>query len=337
MRRRLRILAILALLAILAGVYVVRRVSQPYRGFTGDVFVDLPRGVSSFSMADRLAAAGVIRTRWDFLAARLENRLRGDGRALKAGEYRFDRAESPSEIVSRIARGDTFFYLLVVPEGKNMFDIGAAAEKFGLFPTQQFVDAARNPALIRDLDPHAPSLEGYLYPDTYKFGRHTRPADLCRLMTSRFREVWRAAGISAAPHDVVTLASLVEKEGKLPQDRPMIAAVFQNRLRIGMKLDCDPTTIYAAQLEGRYRGVIHRSDLDSPSLYNTYQHAGLPPGPIANPGMDAVNAVLHAARTEALYFVLRPDGSGGHEFSKDLAAHQRAVESYRRGLKKLVH
>jgi UPF0755 protein len=116
----------------------------------------------------------------------------------------------------------------------------------------------------------------------------------------------------------------------------MIAAVFQHRLKLGMKLDCDPTTVYAALLQGRYRGVIHRSDLDSRNPYNTYQHAGLPPGPIANPGMDAVNAVMHPADTDALYFVLRPDGSGGHEFSKDLTGHRKAVDSYRHGLKKSV-
>jgi UPF0755 protein len=155
-------------------------------------------------------------------------------------------------------------------------------------------------------------------------------------MTARFREAWRGLDAAAAPHDVVTLASLVEKEGKLDEERPMIAAVFANRLRIGMKLDCDPTTIYAAELDGRYRGVIHRSDLHSANLYNTYQHAGLPPGPIASPGLGSLHAALHPAHTEALYFVLHPDGSGSHEFSKDIAAHQKAVEVYRRGLGKPV-
>jgi len=334
MRRGVRILGLLVLLAIFAGAYAVYRLSQPYRGFSDAVFVDLPRGISTYSMATRLASAGVVRSRWDFLAARLEARLREQARPLKAGEYRFDRAATASEVAARIARGDTFFYSLVVPEGKNMFEIGATAQHLGIFPADKFVEAARDSALIRDLDPDAPSLEGYLYPDTYKIGRHTTPAELCRMMTARFREAWRKAGITAPTHDIVTLASLVEKEGKLPEDRPMIAAVFQHRLKLGMKLECDPTTIYAAELQGRYTGIIHRSDLNSQNPYNTYQHSGLPPGPIANPGMDALNAVLHPAVTDALYFVLRPDGSGGHEFSKDLARHQKAVESYRRGLKR---
>jgi UPF0755 protein len=319
-------------LAIIAGVYGLHRLTQPYRGFEGATFVDLPRGLSTMAIGGRLAGAGVIRSRWDYLAARLARR----SRAPKAGEYRFDRPATPMEVFDRIARGDAFRYALLIPEGKNIFDIGAAAEQVGLFTAARFVKAASNPALIRDLDPQAPSLEGYLFPDTYKLGRHTPPEELCRLMTARFREVWRGLGVATGPHDTVTLASLVEKEGKLSEERPMIAAVFLNRLRIGMKLDCDPTTIYAAQLDGRYRGVIHRSDLDSGNAYNTYQHAGLPPGPIASPGLGSLHAALHPAHTQALYFVLHPDGTGSHEFSNDIAAHRKAVEIYRRALAKPV-
>ena len=332
MKRWARIAVLLYLLAAAAGVYGLHRLSQPYQGFEGETFVDLPRGLSTFAIAGRLADAGVIRSRWEYLAARLARR----SRAPKAGEYRFDRPATPMEVFDRIARGDAFRYTLMIPEGKNIFDIGAAAEQTGLFPAARFVAAASNPALIRDLDPRARGLEGYLFPDTYKLRRHTPPEDLCRLMTARFREVWRGLGTSAGAHDVVTLASLVEKEGKLSEERPMIAAVFLNRLRIGMKLDCDSTTIYAAELDGRYRGAIHRSDLGSPNPYNTYQHAGLPPGPIANPGAGSLHAALHPAHTEALYFVLHPDGSGSHEFSRDIAAHQKAVEIYRRGLAKSV-
>ncbi len=331
-RSRLRIVGLLLLLVVLAGIYELHRLSQPYRGFDNETFVDLPRGISTMAMASRLAEAGVVGSRWDFVAARLARR----GHALKAGEYRFNGPATPLEVFDRIARGDAFHYTLAVPEGKNLFDIGAAAEQIGIFTAERFVKAASNPALVHDLDPEAPNLEGYLFPDTYKLGRQTTPEELCHLMVARFREVWRGLDVAAAPHDIVTLASLVEKEGKLSEERPMIAAVFENRLRIGMKLDCDPTTIYAAELDGRYRGAIHRSDLDSRNLYNTYQHAGLPPGPIANPGLGSLHAALHPAHTDALYFVLHPDGSGSHQFSKDIAAHQKAVEVYRRGLRKPV-
>jgi UPF0755 protein len=151
-------------------------------------------------------------------------------------------------------------------------------------------------------------------------------------MTGKFREEWQSLETHANVHDAVTLASLVEREGKLREERPVISAVFHNRLRIGMKLDCDSTTIYAALLDKRYRGTIYRSDLDSDHPYNTYRHAGLPPGPIANPGIASLKAVLAPAETEALYFVLRPDGSGAHEFSKSIAAHDAATAKYRRGL-----
>ena len=218
-----------------------------------------------------------------------------------------------------------------------MFEIAAAAGKLGVFPAAEFLAAARRPDLIRDLDPRAPSLEGYLFPDTYRLSRHATPDQLCRMMTGRFREVWRDLKTQADVHDSVTLASLVEKEGKLAEERPQIAAVFRNRLRMGMKLDCDPTTIYAALLEGRYRGTIYRSDLDSENPYNTYRNAGLPPGPIANPGLASIEAALRPAASEALYFVLRPDGSGGHQFSNNMAAQEEAVSKYRRGIRRQIH
>jgi UPF0755 protein len=322
---------LLALLALAIGGYAVYRAEQPYQGFQNEVFVEFPRGTGTGAIADALAKAGVVRSRWDFLLARALHR----GGALQAGEYRFARPASAGEVVSRIRRGDVFYYQLVVPEGKNMFDIAALVEPFGIFKGADFLDAARNPALIRDLDPKAPTLEGYLFPDTYKLSRHTTPDKLCRLMTARFREAWSGLHSSAGVHDAVTLASLVEKEGKLPEERPLIAGVFTNRLRMGMKLDCDPTTIYAALLVDRYRGTIYRSDLDRDHLYNTYRYAGLPPGPIANPGLASIRAALSPTATDSLYFVARADGSGGHEFSNNIAAHESAVDRYHRALRKL--
>lgn len=324
--------AILAVVVLLAG-FAGYRLFVPYRGFQGEVFVTLPHGTSTANMAGLLAKAGVVRSRSDFLLARLV----APRRVLKAGEYRFNHAATPGEVVDRIARGDVFYYELKVPEGKNMFDIAAEAEQLGLFPGSQFLAAARDPHLIRDLDPQAPTLEGYLFPDTYRISRHTTPAELCRIMTNRFREAWRSRGRNEDVHRTITIASLVEKECKLPADCPKVASVFENRLRLGMKLDCDPTTIYAALLDGRYRGVIHRSDLDSENPYNTYRHAGLPPGPIANPGLLALNAVDAPDPSEYLYFVARPDGSGGHEFSKSMEAHQVNVDKYRHGQRASVH
>jgi len=327
--RILRLAGVLVAAAALVGSFAVYRLSRPYAGFREAVLLDIPKGTSSSGIADMLAERGVIASRWDFLLARVAAR----GHALQAGEYQFAKAASPLEVYDRIARGDTFYYLLVVPEGKNMFDIGAAIEELGLISANRFLTAARNPAMIHDLDPKAPTLEGYLFPSTYRVDRNTTPERLCRLMTGKFREVWHGLQARASVHDTVTMASLVEKEGKLAEERPLIAAVFTNRLRIGMKLDCDPTTIYAAVLEDRYRGTIHRSDLDSEHPYNTYRHPGLPPGPIANPGMASLEAALRPADSDALYFVARADGSGGHTFRNNLADHQAAVQVYRRGKK----
>ncbi len=326
----MKTLRVLLLLAAVAGGFVVYRLSRPYQGFEGERFVDVPRGTSARGVAALLSDAGVVRSRVDFLLARYLER----GRKIQAGEYRFDRPATPLEVFDRMARGDIFYYELVVPEGWNMFDIGAALERLGLFPAEKFVSAARDPRLIRDLDPKAPTLEGYLFPDSYRLGRHATPDQVCRLMTDKFRDEWRKLNPHADPHDVITLASLVEKESKLPGERPQVAAVFENRLRIGMKLDCDPTTIYAAMLDDRYRGTIYKSDLESDNPYNTYKHAGLPPGPIANPGLVAIRAALHPADSGALYFVLRPDGSGAHQFSSNMADHEAAIAKYRRALRK---
>ena len=328
--RVLRLAGILALLVMAAAGYLMFRLVRPYQRFSGVTYLEFARGTSTGEMAGRLVEAGIVRSRWDFWLARLATR----GRTLQAGEYRFAAPASALEVVRRIARGDVFYYELVVPEGKNMFDIAAAVEQLGLFPASEFLAAARNPALIRDLDPAAPSLEGYLFPNTYRLNHSTTPERLCRMMTGKFREEWKSLHSRRDVHQIVTLASLVEREGKLPEERPLIAAVFENRLRIGMKLDCDPTTIYAALIEGRYRGTIYRSDLASDQPYNTYRHAGLPPGPIANPGLESLQAVLAPAESVALYFVLRPGDSGAHEFSRNIAQHEAATAKYRRGLQR---
>jgi UPF0755 protein len=215
-----------------------------------------------------------------------------------------------------------------VPEGYNMFDVADAVAKLGTMPADDFLAAARDPSLIHDLDPHAQTLEGYLFPSKYRVYRKTTAREICRMMTNEFRAQWQSLAAGQSVHDTVTLASLVEREARLPQERPRVASVFANRLRIGMRLQCDPTTVYAALLDGRYRGVIHQSDLESTNPYNTYQHAGLPPGPIANPGLSAIKAALTPDDTPYLYFVAKADGSGGHTFSDSLQKHDVAVAQY---------
>jgi UPF0755 protein len=314
------------LLCVAAGAgFVLFEANQPYQGFTDERFIDYTRGTSTESLAATLQSQGVVRQSWLFLAARALS----PGTKLQAGEYRFDHASSPFDVLHKIARGDIFYMEVTIPEGQNIFDVAANVAKLKIFSEEEFLKNARDPALIHDLDPQATSLEGYLWPDTYRVVRTTTPAQLCLAMTRKFRATWKTIGAGTDVHQIVTLASLVEREARIPVDRPLVASVFTNRLKQGIKLDCDPTTVYAALLEGRYRGAIHRSDLDSENPYNTYQHAGLPPGPIANPGLNAIKAALAPADTKYLYFVAKSDGSGGHNFSETLSQHNAAAAEYR--------
>ena len=331
-RGGVRLLAAVCLLAVLGFGVAYFSLQATYQGFREPVIVDFPKGTSTAEMAAELAHAGVIRSSWQFLMARALRR----GRRLQAGEYQFTRADTPMHVFDRIASGDVFYYELTVPEGSNMFDIAASLGRFDFLRPGDFLEAARDPSLIKDLAPRAPTLEGYLFPSTYRLTRTTTAHELCQMMTDQFRKRWRQVqkpGDPAAVNDTVALASLVEKETAVAAERPMVASVYENRLRRGMPLDCDPTTIYAAELEQRYRGTIYRSDLNSTNAYNTYQHAGLPPGPIANPGMDALRAALDPAETDYLYFVAKPGGSGTHQFSKTIEEHNRAVQKYRRANK----
>ena len=325
------LLAVILLVALGAGAAYFSLTLQ-YGGFRKPVIVDFPRGTSAAAMADELAASGVIRYSWQFLAIRA---LRPQAR-LQAGEYQFAEPASAFRVYDRIARGDVFFYELAVPEGSNIFDIAASIDRFDFLKGADFLHAARDPAMIHDLAPRAPTLEGYLFPSTYRITRRTTVKQICQMMTGLFRKQWReirkqdASDVNA----IVTLASLVEKETAVPQERPLVASVFTNRIRRGMALDCDPTTIYAAMLEERYQGAIYRSDLANPNQYNTYRHAGLPPGPIANPGTASLKAALEPAHTDALFFVAKADGSGGHQFSNTIDEHNRAVQQYRHHVKK---
>lgn len=323
---------IAALLSGLVAGYTYYRTTVRYQGFREQIFVDIPHGANTRFIGDLLARKGVVRNPWDFIAARAMQQVVGRNATLQAGEYQFTKAASPNEVLGRIARGDIFFFRLIVPEGYNMFDMAAAIKKLGTFSDAAFLKEARNPALIKDFDPEAPSLEGYLFPDTYHLSRTTTPHQLVMTMTDRFRTTWNSLN-GKEVHKTVTLASLVEREARRPEERPMIASVFDNRLDMGMKLDCDPTTVYAALLAGDYRGKIYRSDLERDSPWNTYRSPGLPPGPIANPGLSSLKAALHPESSQYLYFVAKGDGSGGHTFSQTLAQHQEATQVLRRAEK----
>lgn len=316
-----------ALAALLIVVAAALSLTQPYKGFPLDVVTEIPLGTASRDTAGLLAEKGIVRYRWQFLLARV---LRPRAR-LQAGEYRFAKPASVWEVFDRLVRGDVIHYELAIPEGFNVFDIARSVEQLGFVSAREFLEAARDTSLIAGLAPAAPTLEGYLFPSTYHVSRSTTAAQLCRLMTDNFRKQWNSLHPRAPAHQTVTLASLIEKETSVAAERELVASVYSNRLRLGMKLECDPTTIYSAELVGRWRGAIHKSDLERDHPYNTYIRAGLPPGPIANPGLAALKAALTPAQTNYLFFVAKPGPSGEHRFSTDLAGHRRAVSDYRRG------
>ena len=293
-------------------------------GPTAATFVDIPAHTGTLGIATALELGGAIRNRWIFAVLR-----EMEGGTLKAGEYRFTQPASMLDVYDRLRRGDVFTVAVVVPEGYNLFDVAGAVEAAGLAPREAFLAAASaNTGLIRQWDPRAVSLEGYLFPDTYRFSRHATPAIMLAAMTRRFGQMGVRLGL-AGPEvpRLVTMASLVEREVHLDAERPVVAGVFENRLRLGMPLQTDPAVVYASMLRGTWTGVIHMSELRSDSAYNTYAHAGLPPGPICNPGVAALRAAMHPAKTSYLYFVANADGST--RFATSLSEHNANVAAYR--------
>jgi UPF0755 protein len=331
------VLALVLALVILVSAACYVMFALPY-GPSSETFVEIPAGTGTTGIAARLQQSGVIRNRFAFDLWR-----RFHGGTLRAGEYRFDHPATLAEVYSRIQRGDVYTLALSVPEGYNIFDIADAVEKAGLGSAQTFLAAERSrTGLIADLSPHASSLEGFLFPETYRFSRHATPDQMLTAMVKRFRVEAIRLGLLAPPaaigdnslYDIprtVTLASLVEKEVRVDSERPLVAGVFENRLRAGMPLATDPTVIYAALLAGRWRGTIYQSDLQFDSPYNTYRHAGLPPGPIASPGVAALKAAIQPAHTDYLYFVA--DAQGHSRFSVDLKEHAAQVQAYREAQK----
>jgi UPF0755 protein len=329
-------------------------------------FVMLRPGFSTRHIAAALKSAGVIRSEqafilWHYLYHR---------RSLKAGEYLFEKPASLIDIEKRLQRGDVYYRTVVVPEGFTMFDIARAIEAAGLGPAEEFLKVAQSDtALISDIAPTAPSLEGYLFPETYQFSRMMSMQEMAAAMACQFRMVafeidlvdpaaaarsgsspsnspyhcsfiggrirTRTQGEApyeppADPEHTVIMASIIEKETSVAEERPMVASVYYNRLQKNIALDADPSIIYAELLTGAYQGALHHPDMQFPSRYNTYKHAGLPPGPIANPGKSSLEAAMHPAQTDYYYFVA--DAQGHHRFAHTIEEHNKNVAAYRRAM-----
>jgi UPF0755 protein len=322
--------AVLFLAVLAGGAGAAWLVLTPF-GPETETFVTLTPGSGTARMAEALEAAGIVRSRYAFDLVRLWKRG-----TLKAGEYRFDHPAPVTEVYSRIARGDVFTLSVTIPEGSNMFDTAARLEQAGLAGGQDFVDAVqKHTELVADLDPKAKDLEGYLFPDTYHFARKASATQIAATMVRRFRAIAGQLGLRGNLHDEVTMASLVERETAVDAERPLVASVFANRLAKKMPLMTDPSLIYGLELEQRWRGTIFASDLKRDTPYNTYLHAGLPPGPIANPGMKSLRAAMEPAASDFLYFVAAGANPQGQSiFSRTLDEQNKAVAGYRHAVKK---
>jgi UPF0755 protein len=324
----LRAFLTLLLLAILAvGGWLAWALWMPATP-DGQKFVMLRPGYSTRRIAAELKSAGVIRNTLAFVLWHRIHRKQ----SLKAGEYLFDKTANPLEIHDRLVRGDIYVHTVVIPEGYTLFDIAQAVQDAGLGPSQQFLEVARSEVgLISDLSPDAKSLEGYLFPNTYQFTRTQSMREMIGVMVKQFRLVAEQIGLTTDVPRTVTLASIIEKESAVPEERPVVASVYYNRLGRNIALQADPSVIYAELLNGSYAGALHHSDMSFQSAYNTYSHTGLPPGPIGNPGRNSLEAAIHPAKTDYYYFV--SDGNGHHRFSHSLEEHNQNVARLRQAVR----
>ena len=336
----MKILAALILLVVLAAGatagYVWYSVEKPYGTIPADgLYVDIPHGASRRAVAHILKKAGVIRNSFAFeFYAR-----RHPKRTLEAGEYLFDHPLAGKEVFWKLANGEVYQQPFTVREGETIFDIARDLEAAKYMTADDFLKAAEDPSEIKDLFPEARTLEGFLFPATYNLPKHAPAEELTGMMVRKFREALanvlpNGSDGSDPPVSIgsmVTLASLVERETPKPDERPLVAGVFTNRLVKNMPLQCDPTVIYALQMDDEYKGTLRLRDLRLNSPYNTYRNRGLPPGPIGNPGEVALRAALHPALTDYLYFVANTQG--GHFFAPTLAEHNKNVAKYHRLLR----
>jgi len=317
----------LILLAILAlGGWLTWTLLTPMAP-EGQKFVLLHPGYSTRRIASELKSAGIIRSADAFILWHYLHR----NRSLKAGEYLFEKDANTIEVHRRLVRGDVYVHTVVIPEGYNIFEIAQAIQDAGLGSSQDFLNVATNDIdSISDLAPEAKTLEGYLFPETYEFTRTQTMEEMAAAMVKQFRQVAREIGLSTDVEKTVTLASIIEKETAAPDERPTVSSVYYNRMEKRIPLQADPSVIYAELLQGRYSGALHHADMEFKSAYNTYTHAGLPPGPIGNPGRTSLEAAMHPANTDYFYFV--SNGNGHHRFAHSLEEHNRNVAAYRRAM-----
>jgi UPF0755 protein len=342
MKRLLKVLGILLLLAIIGAaglaVFVYRDLNTPTSHSRSDTYIDVPRGSSPYQILEKLQSQGVIRRTWPLW---LYLRITGSAAHLKAGEYRFPTPISPMTVVRKLTEGEQRLGRFTVIEGWTRFDIAEAMvhiPELHLANTEQALALMDDTSSIEDLAPHAHNLEGYLFPDTYSFPPDANASQMLQGMVKRFRQEWKpdsklkAESLGVTPNQIVTIASLIETEAKLKEERPVIASVIYNRMKRGMPLGIDSSVIYASKLAGTWRndGHVYKSDLDRQSPYNTRLNPGLPPGPIGSAGASALNAALNPTKSDYLYYVRDPArNDGAHNFYTNPADFEKGVQALR--------
>jgi UPF0755 protein len=340
MKRLILLTIVVGVLAVTGlGAWTYSDLHKPIAHTRTGQYIDIPKGSTPSSIVKKLATEGVIEHEWPL---KLYLKSTGAGATLKAGEYDFPSPISPLGVLAKLQQGERRLNRLTIIEGWTRWDIARAmaqVPEFGLTSDSQALELMNNVSLIKDLDPVATNLEGYLFPDTYEFSPETTPAELIEMMVKRFRSVWkpdwseRARSISLSPRQIVTTASIIETEAKLADERPMVASVIYNRLRKDIPLAVDSSVIYASKLEGkwRYDGKVYLSDIQRRSPYNTRLYAGLPPGPVASPGESSLKAALNPANSDYLYYVRNPDrDDGAHNFYSNGSEFESGVQALRK-------
>ena len=340
MKRLILLIIVLGLLATAAfGAWAYRDLRAPVAHTKSGQYIEIPKGSSPSFVIKKLTSEGVLKHEWPLM---LYLKATGKAATLKAGEYDFPSPISPLGVLARLQQGERRLNRFTVIEGWTRWDIARAmtqVPEFNLQNDAQALELMNNVSLIKDLDPEAKNLEGYLFPDTYEFAPEAQPADVIEMMVKRFRAVWkpdwsaRARSLNFSPRQIVTTASIIETEAKLAEERPLVASVIYNRLRQNIPLAVDSSVIYASKLEGkwRYDGKVYLSDIQRRSPYNTRLYPGLPPGPVASPGESSLKAALNPATSDYLYYVRNPDrDDGAHNFYSNGAEFETGVQALRK-------
>jgi UPF0755 protein len=337
-RTLLVLFTLLFISAVIGWFWLSQEIDRPHTHDAADKTITIEPGTGTGAIIDRLHSEGILASPWP---ARLWLRTVARNQRFKAGDYEFKSPISPRQVIDILVRSVIATREYTIPEGYNQYDIarvlaGLPALKQPETSPEKVLGLFKKTSLIADIDPEARTLEGYLFPDTYEYTANTTREQQVEAMVKRFRKVYtpelqkRARELGMTSRQVITLASLIEKEARVDNERELISSVFHRRLKMGAPLACDPTLIYAALLENKYRGKIYRSDLERKSPYNTYKNAGLPPGPIASPGRRSIQAALFPADTNYLFFVVdATKNDGSHKFSASSREHEAAVQRLR--------